>query len=172
MKSKIYFVTGVCGVGKSTIIPYLKKLLPQDRYDVRDFDERGVPDGADTAWRKSEVEKWLALGAENGESGIETIVCGFSKDTDLPLWENATNAKFIFLDATPKTVKERLIARYTKNGMFDDTQKVIGKPVTEFIENNVYYSNIMREEYRGNKIVDTTNHTPEEVAKKVAKFIL
>lgn len=46
----VYFVSGVCGVGKSSIMPYLKELLPADNYDVRDFDERGVPDGADSNW--------------------------------------------------------------------------------------------------------------------------
>jgi len=40
---KIYFITGVCGVGKSAAIPYLKELLSKDHFDVRDFDERGCP---------------------------------------------------------------------------------------------------------------------------------
>jgi isoleucyl-tRNA synthetase len=41
---KIYFISGVSGVGKTSTLEQLKKILPQSAFDVRDFDERGVPE--------------------------------------------------------------------------------------------------------------------------------
>ncbi|HEX5774998.1 MAG TPA: hypothetical protein VFY28_03540, partial [Candidatus Paceibacterota bacterium] len=77
MSQKIYFVSGVNGVGKSTLIPHLKALLPADKYIVHDFDARGVPDGADRAWRINEVKLWLEEAAKIEDKN--TVVCGFAK---------------------------------------------------------------------------------------------
>ena len=175
MKPKIYFISGVCGVGKSAIIPHLKDLLEKDKYDIRDFDERGVPDGADHSWRKAEVKKWLEIGTRSAQVGITTIICGFVKKKD---FEEAVGSvtppiETILLDANAETIRKRLMGRYSKNGIFDDTQKVIGKPVQEFIESNVYYCDIMRKEgvEEGAKIIDTSHSTPEEVARKVLDIV-
>jgi thymidylate kinase len=175
MKEKIYFITGVCGVGKSAIIPFLKKYLSQDKYDVRDFDERGVPDGADHEWRKSEVKKWLAIGTSAAQRGISTIICGFAKRRDF----EGTNIlgipkiEIILLDANAETIRKRLVNRYTKNGVFDQTQNVIGKPVNEFIESNVWYCKTMEKECRedGCEVIDTSKLSIEEVAKEAVKLI-
>ncbi len=175
MKPRIYFVSGVCGVGKSAIIPYLKKLLPVTKYDVRDFDERGVPDGADHAWRMAEVKKWIEIADQSAERGITTIVCGFVKKKD---FESTTRAgmpevRIILLDADLETIRSRLVGRYTKNGVFDENQKVIGKPVNEFIESNVWYCKIMEKECReeGYEIIDTSRLTIEQVANKVIEAL-
>lgn len=175
MISKIYFISGVNGVGKSSTIPYLKKLLPSNKYDVRDFDERGVPDGAGHAWRKTEATKWIEIGTEAAQKGISIIVCGFVKIKDFQDMqkENVPEIEIIVLGANAETIRNRLMARYTKNGVFDETQKAIGKPVNEFIESSVYYSKIMREESEKEnlKIVDTSDISPEEVARKIIKII-
>lgn len=170
MKRKLYFVTGVCGVGKSTIIPHLRELLPKDQYNIRDFDERGVPDGADHEWRKREVMKWLEVAEENIAKDMGTVICGFAKETDLPT-KAPVSVEFILLDATSDTIRQRLTNRYSKNGLFDETQKVIGKPVTEFIESNVYYCDVMRKEHKG-EVVDTSNISPKEVAEKIVAILL
>lgn len=175
MQPKIYFISGVCGVGKSSLIPYLKKLLPSDKYDVRDFDERGVPDGADRNWRKSEVKKWLVIGEVSAKEGTSTVVCGFVKTKDFEelVTEATPNIKLILLDADSETIRKRLMGRYSNDGVFDETKKVIGKSVNEFIESNVYYCAIMRKECEeeGWKIIETSNLTPEEVSKKVVKLM-
>jgi broad-specificity NMP kinase len=175
MQPKIYFISGVCGVGKSSLIPHLKNILPTDKFDVRDFDERGVPDGADRNWRKGEVKNWLEVGKLSALEGISTVVCGFVKRTD---FEEASNKnipeiKTVLLDADSKTIRERLAGRYSVNGIFDETKKVIGKPVTEFIESNVYYCDIMRKECmeEGWDVIKTPGLTPEEVARKVSKLV-
>lgn len=174
MQPKIYFISGVCGVGKTSIIPYLKKYLP-NTYDVRDFDERGVPDGADSTWRKSELMKWLEIGESAAKEGVSTIICGFVKRKDFEDYksEGAPDIETILLDANAETIRKRLMGRYSDNGIFDETKKVIGKPVNEFIESNVYYCDIMREECRAEKwnIIDTSNLTIDEVSKEVVDLV-
>jgi broad-specificity NMP kinase len=175
MQPKIYFISGVCGVGKSSIIPHLKNFLPSDKFDVRDFDERGVPDGADRNWRKSEVKKWLEVGELSAQEGISTVVCGFVKRSDFEevSTESIPEIKTVLLDADSETIRKRLMGRYSVNGVFDETKKVIGKPVTEFIESNVYYCDIMRKECveEGWDVIETSDLTPEEVAEKVSQLV-
>ncbi len=175
MQPKIYFLTGVCGVGKSTLIPHLKSLLPVEKYDVRDFDERGVPDGADHAWRMNEVKRWLEEGTRSAKEGKSTIICGFAKKKDFegPLSANTPEVELILLDADAETIRSRLTGRYTKDGVFDESQKVIGKPVNEFIASNVWYCKIMKEECvaDGCKVIDTSLATPLEVARQVVAFL-
>src|SRR3989344_1157619 len=119
---KAFFISGVCGVGKSAIIPYLKKLLPSEKYDVRDFDERGVPDGADHSWRKAEVKKWLEVAKESAGRGVVTVICGFVKSKDFEdLVSGDLEAEILLLDADSETIRKRLVGRYSKNGVFDET---------------------------------------------------
>jgi GNAT superfamily N-acetyltransferase len=54
----IYFIGGASGSGKSAIIPELKELW-SNQMAVHDFDDIGVPDGADKQWRQESTEKWL-----------------------------------------------------------------------------------------------------------------
>lgn len=165
---KIYFISGSCGVGKSTLIPHLQKMLPQDKYRVFDFDQRGVPENADRNWRRSEAKHWVEVGSELAKEGISTIVCGFVKVADLP-----SPVEFVLLDIQPEILRQRLMGRYSKDGVFDPSQKVIGKPVLDFIESNIYILGQMRTTFQeqNSAIVDTSNLTPEEVAKKVASYI-
>jgi 2-phosphoglycerate kinase len=171
----IYFISGVNGVGKSSVMPYLRTLLP-DTCTVIDFDSRGVPDGADHSWRVAEAKHWLGEGIKAVKDGKQLIICGFVKPADFTdIWEpSMPEVKIIVLDADEDTVRKRLIGRYTKDGIFDESQKVIGKPITEFIDGNVWYAKKMREESKedGLSIIDTSSITSEEVAEKVAGLIL
>lgn len=56
--SIIYFVVGASGSGKTAIIPELKNILG-DTLSIYDFDDIGVPTGADKKWRQESTEKWL-----------------------------------------------------------------------------------------------------------------
>jgi hypothetical protein len=173
---KIYFISGVCGVGKTTLIPHLKKALPAEQYDIRDFDERGVPKGADHAWRKSELKNWLTIATASAKKGLSTVICGFAKKEDFEgLIEDETpEVKIILLDADPEIIRKRLIGRYTVDGVFNANKEVAGKPVDEFIKGNVYYCKIMREECEkaGYDIIDTSMLQPAEVAERVTSIIL
>jgi hypothetical protein len=53
--STFYFIGGVSGSGKTAIIPDLKKILGNS-ITVYDFDDIGVPDGADKKWRQESTE--------------------------------------------------------------------------------------------------------------------
>lgn len=168
---KIIFISGVCGVGKSTLMPYLRELLPAS-FVVLDFDSRGVPNGADHAWRKKEVAHWVTEGFTHQERGQSLVVCGFVKPSDFDPAQ-LEQITIIVLDADANTIRERLMGRYTVHGVFDENQTVIGKPVQEFIGGNVWYSQKMREESasEGLPLIDTSNKTPEEVAREVAHII-
>jgi broad-specificity NMP kinase len=170
--NKIYFISGVNGVGKSSIMPYLRELLPADKYSVIDFDSRDVPDGADHNWRRAEAKHWIEEGLKAANENKELIICGFVKPDDFE--ESPLEVKIIVLDADPETVRKRLTGRYTKDGVFDETQKVIGKPVNEFIESNVWYAKKMREESiaDGLPVIDTSLLTSEQVARKVVEIIV
>ncbi|MCX6762810.1 MAG: hypothetical protein NT093_03460 [Candidatus Moranbacteria bacterium] len=174
--NKIYFISGVNGVGKSTIIPFLKALLPHSKFSVFDFDERGVPENADRNWRISESKYWINEGNRLVQENKSTIICGFIKPDDLPglTDEESAEIKLILLDAKSEIIRQRLIKRYTKNDVFDESQKIIGKPVNEFIESNVYFSTKMRDIFKEQDcpIVNTSNLAPEAVAKEVVKVIL
>ncbi len=173
---EIIFVCGVNGVGKSSIIPYLKSLLSLDAYDIRDFDERGVPEIAGSAWRMSETAHWIETAKQTlKDTGRITIVCGFVKPVDFgtSLKDLGSTIQCVLLDAHPDAIRQRLKQRYTKNGFFDPEQRVIGKSVQEFIEGNIYIRNQLRHEFEalGCEIIDTSNLTPEEVAKSVVQVI-
>ncbi len=70
----LLFVTGARGSGKTAVTPGLAKRFPE--YSVHDFDERGVPDDADTRWRQEQTEFWINKSIENQHLGQDTIICG------------------------------------------------------------------------------------------------
>jgi energy-coupling factor transporter ATP-binding protein EcfA2 len=173
ISKKIFFISGVNGVGKSSIIPYLSLLLPTDSYIVCDFDERGIPAKADTEWRISETSYWVSRGIDLAKDNKNLVVCGFVKLTDFPAIKSPEIIK-ILLDARPEIIRQRLINRYSQSGIFDKSQKVIGKPIDVFIEGNIYILNQMKESFEelNYPIIDTSKLKPAEVANKIADIIL
>ncbi|MFM8454348.1 MAG: GNAT family N-acetyltransferase [Gammaproteobacteria bacterium] len=55
---RLHFIGGASGSGKTAVMPHLKELLG-DGIAVYDFDDIGVPEGADKKWRGESTEKWL-----------------------------------------------------------------------------------------------------------------
>ena len=157
-------------------MPHLKALLPSDKYEIHDFDERGVPAKADGTCRISETKYWVDLGIKLAQENRSIIVCGFVKPADFQelLSDELLGIIPIFLDANPEIIRQRLVGRYTKDGHFDESQMVIGKPINVFIDGNIYISEQMKKMFEDLNcpIVDTSNLTPEAVAKKVAGLIL
>lgn len=173
MKSKIYFITGVCGVGKSAVIPYLKPLFNRNDYDIHDFDERGVPSGADRQWRIKETEYWIELGRENIGNNISTIVCGFFNPKEA-IHDNKDYIKFIFLDADSEIIEQRISGRYQTEKSRQELRRSTGKNVKKFIEDNVDFLEILRnicKDDRRCSIIDTTDKSPQEVAKRITRVI-
>ncbi|RJQ32309.1 hypothetical protein C4572_01145 [Candidatus Parcubacteria bacterium] len=173
--NKIYFISGVNGVGKTSIMPHLKVVLPVRKFEIHDFDERGVPGNADGRWRISETKYWVEEGIKLAQENKSLIICGFVKPADFQELLSNKDIKIvlIFLDARPEVIRQRLTGRYSKDGYFNESQTVIGKPITVFIDGNIYISGQMKRVFEdlNSPIIDTSDLTPEEVAKKVIEFI-
>ncbi len=173
ISKKIFFISGVNGVGKSSIMPYLNLLLPAEQFAIHDFDERAVPAKADSAWRISETKYWVSEGTSLVNKNKNLVICGFVKLTDFPDIKSPEIIK-ILLDAKPEIIRQRLINRYSQGGIFDKSQKVIGKPIDVFIEGNIYILKQMKASYEelNYPIIDTSKLKPAEVANKIADIIL
>lgn len=175
MNAKTYFIIGVNGVGKTTILTFLKKILSRDNYNIYDFDERGVPDNADKTWRKSETKYWLKLGEEKAKLDSSTIICGFSKPEEIEEISNELIERpvVILLDADADTISERIKNRYLDKESISELFRTTGKSVDKFIMDNIYYSNILRESCikYGYIIIDTNGNTPENITNKIINYI-
>jgi broad-specificity NMP kinase len=173
--NNVFFVIGANGVGKTTTVNFLKKTVSMSDFSVYDFDERGVPDNADKEWRKSETEYWLNLGIENKKQNKNTVVCGFMKPEEIEETSQKLMEKpvVIFLDADAKSISERIKSRYLSESLVKELFRATGKSVEKFIEDNIYYSNILRKSCLQNnyKIIETTKKNGAQVAKEVWDFI-
>ncbi len=173
---KVYFISGVCGVGKSSTLKHLKELLPVDAYDVRDFDERGVPDGGGSVWHNNETLYWLDVANENAKDSKSTIICGFAdpvrfskvhdKEKHLP-------ATLILLNASGETIRDRLIGRYPTPESIQEINRASGTELDKFIEGNISYAPELREifEKENFPIIETDDKTPLEVTQEVIAII-
>lgn len=168
---KIYFITGVCGVGKSAVISHLKLLLNDKDYDIHDFDERGVPSGANRQWGRDEARYWIDFGMQNIKNGISTIVCGFANPEEII---HNNNIEFILLDANEKIIEQRIDERYQTKESKQELKRVTNCTVEKFIKNNTSFLAILRDICKNDKrcnIVNTINKSPKNVAKQVVKTI-
>ena len=169
-KPKIYFITGVCGAGKSTVIPYLKSLLDDKDFDIHDFDERGVPDNSDRQWRIEETKYWINIGKVNIKDSVSTIICGFSNPAETVY----KDTRFIVLDADDKTIKQRISGRYKTEKSRQELKRVLSVSVEKFIKDNTNFLATLRAICQKDKrcdIVDTVNKSSKEVAKHVVEIL-
>jgi thymidylate kinase len=172
-KSRIYFITGVCGVGKSAVIPYLKSSLNDKDYDIHDFDEKGVPNNAGMKWWRRETERWINFSMQNIKNGISTIVCGFANPKET-VYDNNNNIKFILLDANEKTIEQRIDGRYKTKESKQELKRATNCTVEKFIKNNTSFSANLRNICKNDKrcyVIDTTNEPSKDVAKQVVKIM-
>lgn len=176
MQHKIYFITGGSGTGKSTLIPHLSKNLDQNKYEIHDFDERGVPANADEKWRISETKYWLLLGTGNGEQGKNTVVCGLARPNEIAQLINELdlhNVEVSLLDTNPEVMRSRLMSRYQTGRSREEAMSSSGKEFEIFIDDSINFAEVLRKESKelGYQIIDTTELSPGEVAEKVAEWI-
>jgi len=73
---KLHFIGGASGSGKTAVMPHLKALL--EGTVIYDFDDIGVPEGADKKWRQESTEKWLQKLLNDGKDAclLGQIVLG------------------------------------------------------------------------------------------------
>jgi hypothetical protein len=109
---KLYFVAGASGSGKTAIMSHLKKILG-DSIAAYDFDDIGVPDGADTKWQQKSTEKWLQQLLSDGKDACllgqivlgEILACPSAKQID--------KVNFCLLDVSDFERIQRLKKRNT-----------------------------------------------------------
>ena len=176
MIKKIYFISGVSGVGKTSTLKYLKDSLDSNFYDVRDLDERGVPDGGGLDWLNNETRHWLDVANDNAQKGKSTIVCGFAnpelfgqvykKDIDIP-------AQIILLNASAGTIRARLEGRHNTPETVKEIERASGVSLNQFIENNTSFSVDFKNIFEKSKlpIIETDNKNPQEVVSEIVSII-
>lgn len=172
---RIYFIIGVNGVGKSSVIPHLQSSLPNAKYSVHDFDERGVPDNADKMWRQSELQHWLEIGKQNLPNNISTVICGFVKPEELHTLAQTLDlpVSVIVLDADADSISKRILSRYLTQESKTELERTTGKSPEKFIEDNIWVSTKFREDAQkfGYTILDTSNLSSEGAANQLVVFI-
>ena len=175
MQNRIYFVTGVCGVGKTSVIPFLRTALESEKYDVHDFDERGVPNNADRKWRLEETRHWIETGRKNFDLGKSTVICGFSTPYEIKEMNVADGIDIVFylLDANTETIRTRLERRNSNPAILADLQRATGKSLKQFINENTTFATTLREACSESNchIIDTSTKDISEVAKEISEGI-
>jgi broad-specificity NMP kinase len=166
---KIFFVTGVVGAGKTSLVEPLRAQLGAD-FDVHDFDERGVPDNVDMDWASAEREHWLSVGVANRRDGVGTVICGFALPGEQ---DDRELVKFILLDLNEMALRGRLMQRYSDPTMVKDLERMRGITVEESLRENVGSIPWLRDlcARHGAKIIDTSELTPEQTAEQVRDWI-
>jgi broad-specificity NMP kinase len=174
--SNIFLITGVNGIGKSTLISQLVNKLDMTAFDIHDFDERGVPDNVGREWRQSETLHWIKISKENMDNFKGTVVCGFMKflEIEAALSQLGVSANICLLDADEETVSRRILGRYPDPEGIAELERTTGKTPDKFAADNVWISSKFRQEAneKGYFIIDTSNLPPEEVAQKVTEWIV
>jgi thymidylate kinase len=174
-KPQLYFVSGVSGVGKSSTMRYLKEMLPANEYDVRDFDERGVPDGWGREWHDAETLHWFDVALKNAKEGKSTIVCGFTDPERIKNLHQLHHVptQLFLLHASPEVARERLLGRESTPERIAEIERATGMPLQQFVERVTNHGRQLRElfEKEALPIIETDTKTPEEVAKEVIELI-
>ncbi len=176
MISYIYFVTGVNGAGKSTIVPLLKKKLSSS-FLIYDFDEVGVPENVDAKWRQDTTAYWMDIAIKNSKNNVKTVVCGLTKPSEVhEIKKSKKNlrVKIACLDLYAKDIEKRLKKRFKKSGSISNLKKVTGLTVKECIRANINHAKLMRKECRSSKckFFNTSRTVPEKSIEKIINWII
>lgn len=175
MNNFIYFITGVNGAGKSTIVPLLKKYLP-DSFLVYDFDEIGVPENIDGNWRKKTTSYWMNIASKNSKKNIITVICGLTKPSEIAeinKTKKNLKAKIALLDLYAIDIEKRLKTRFKKPGSIKNLKKVTGLTVKECISKNVENSKLLRKECKDFecKVFNTSRTTSKKTVEKIINWL-
>ena len=108
----LYVLTGSSCSGKSTLA-----FAMADRFDslvVHDFDEVGVPEGADRAWRHRTLIHWIDVALAEQAQGRDLLLTGQSPLGEVLAVPRATELEGIavcLLDVADDVRRDRLVAR-------------------------------------------------------------
>lgn len=170
--SKIYFITGSCGAGKTSVLELLKRKLPGELYDFHDLDERGFKPVE--GWIEGELRYFKERAEKKLKEGITTFISGFSRPSDVldPL-KNNDHLKIILLHASPEIIKARIMGRYPSEESGDKFLKKHSKTVEKFADDNANYVLKLKKDFELYPIytIDTDIMSLEEVAQKIIEFV-
>ena len=174
--NKIYFISGVSGVGKTSTLQKLKELLSTNTFDIRDFDERGVPDGGGQVWHDNETRYWLNVAISNAKAGKSTIISGFTNPEQFKKIHNSEkdiSAQIILLDVSPDVLRKRLYGRHVTPESRQEIERAGGVSLDEFVEQCASFAPKLRLifEQNGFPIIDTNNKTSEIIAQEIIKIL-
>lgn len=175
-QNKIYFISGVSGVGKTSTLEQLRKMLSQNTFDVRDFDERGVPDGGGPKWHDSETRYWLDVAASNAVNGKSTVISGFTDPEQFSKIHQPNrdiSAQIILLDVSADVLRKRLYGRHRTTESKQEIERAAGVSLDEFVEQCTSFAPKLRSIFEQNNlpIVSTDNKSPEVIAHEVMDII-
>ena len=121
IKPAVFFITGTSGSGKTTLVDYLKREL--SFAEVHDFDEGGVPEGADENWRKQRTNNWLKKAKKYQQKGKSTVICGVSVPKEIknsPAYDRSLDVHYGYIHIDESEIRRRLRARGWKEKQIDD----------------------------------------------------
>lgn len=157
--ANVFFITGAEGAGNSSILSYLSDLLVN--FNIRDFDEVGVPENPSLQWRLDTTDYWLNVATKNAKKNVSTIVSGLSFPSEVknsPSFENVANTFFCLLDVSESERKRRLKKRSASNDVIDDIDQL----------------HSLRDEFKKCSncfVINTTGKGVEEVVRKVVSWV-
>jgi predicted kinase len=178
-RARITFVCGVCGVGKSTLRPFLEMILPPARFVVHDFDDTAIRNWSDNtpsplaeAVAAARV-RWLHAGLMSARHGRECVILGPSFIRRESLREfselHELDVLLVLLDAEPSTIRQRLQKRHPS-----PTDSVYLMGVDAFIDRTLEHCAYLKTIYEedGYARVETDGRSPQEISRSVADVIL
>lgn len=184
--TQYYFIGGASGSGKTAIMSELQTILGNE-ISVYDFDDIGVPEGADKKWRQESTEKWLQKLLHEGKNACllgqivlgEIMACPSAKQID--------KVNFCLLDVSDFERIQRLKKRNTYRAdqnmlnwsawlrMHHQDPQWTQHVLKENCWNGLDFSSWDQLEHWGDKtniaLLDTTDCSIEEVAQKVLGWV-
>lgn len=161
MKPATFFITGTSGSGKSTLVDYFKKELSFAA--VHDFDEGGVPEGADEIWRRMRTNEWLEKARTYQQNGKTTIICGVSVPEEVKnssAYKRTLDVHYGFIHIDEIEIRKRLEKRGWKGKLVDDN--------VTWAQHLEKYVKAEQEHF----IVDGVKNKPHQVAEKIIDWIV
>ena len=108
----LFLLFGSSAAGKTVVLSELRGRVAD--LAIHDFDEIGVPSGADTAWRHRATEGWVCRGLEYQAEGTDLLLAGQAPFGELLATPSASQLDAIsacLLDCDDSTRTARLRAR-------------------------------------------------------------
>ena len=157
----LFLLFGSSGAGKTAALAALRDRV--DRLALHDFDEIGVPPGADTAWRHAANEQWLQRALAYQADGIDVLLAGQTPVAELlasPSAQRLEGVSGCLLDCDDATRIERLQARGP------DWLATTGGTLEDYLA----WASWLRE-HAAAPVIDTTGSSVAEVAEQLVAWI-